>query len=88
MLTVESELSPIFLPTNLLVHSSVLDCSPPVEVMPGTTRGILVFVLVVKVFGLRDWIDLSNCGLEKVLSMEKKFYGRRKKLVYLYSMCK
>ena len=45
VLTVSFEgLSASFLPTSLLVHSSVL--SPELEVIPGTTRGILaVFVL-------------------------------------------
>lgn len=45
--TVASELSPIFLPTSLSVHSSVFDLSPP-ELIPGTTRGILRVLLVVK----------------------------------------
>lgn len=44
-LTVASEFSPIFFPTNLFIHSSVL-LSPEVEVIPGTTRGILRLGLV------------------------------------------
>lgn len=76
-LTVESELSPIFFPTNLFVHSSVLDCSPPEEVIPGTTRGILRFVLVVKVFSLRGWTDLMICIFGKRVNMAKVMFIRR-----------
>ena len=63
--TVASELSPIFFPTNLFVHSSVLDCSPP-ELIPGTTRGILRFVLVVKGLYLSVWVDLRNCVFGRI----------------------
>jgi hypothetical protein len=61
-LAVASEFSPIFLPTNLLLHSSVLLLS--LDVIPGTTRGILRFGLYLKVLLLRILI----CGwyLEEV----------------------
>jgi len=48
-LTVESLLSPIFLPTNFWVHSSVLEFSFSPELIPGTTRGILRVAFVLKV---------------------------------------
>jgi hypothetical protein len=47
-LTVESLLSPIFLPTNFWVHSSVFEFSFSPELIPGTTRGILRIVFVLK----------------------------------------
>jgi hypothetical protein len=37
--TVESLLSPIFLPISLFIHSDVLSLPP--ELIPGTTRGML-----------------------------------------------
>jgi len=51
-LTVSLELSPIFLPARSLIHLEVLS-SPPEDVKPGTTRGILEVLLG----RLNEWIE-------------------------------
>ena len=65
--TVESLLSPIFLPTNFWVHSSVFEFSLSPELIPGTTRGILRVLFVWKVL-------FGNCNLSgKLVLLMKKF---------------
>lgn len=60
-LTVESLLSPIFLPTNFWVHSSVFEFSLSPELIPGTTRGILRVVFVLKGF-VWKWYFVLEIG--------------------------
>ena len=79
--TTESDLpSPIFLPTSLLVHSSVFDAGS-LEVIPGTTRGIFVWVFVWLCFRVKSLScsDFREVEMSKRWRKLEMFLGR-----YLY----